>query len=138
MAQELLREAAALLRRRASEAAESPDERWMVDQDETGALVVAAFTPQDLEADGTVSGSTLASFAYPDSPGRYTYARAFAVASHMAALDPQGVVALAAWLETTASFEDRAQELGGTEVAAPLIDPAVRFARLYLRAAATG
>ncbi|MGN9763050.1 hypothetical protein [Streptomyces sp. SD31] len=56
----------------------------------------------------------------------------------MAALDPQGAVALAVWLETTASFEDRAEELGGTEAAAPLIDPAARFARLYLRTAAAG
>ncbi|MEV6403957.1 hypothetical protein AB0M58_13560 [Streptomyces bobili] len=46
-----LREAAALIRRRAAEAASS-DERWMVDQDETGALVLAVFTPENVEPDG--------------------------------------------------------------------------------------
>ncbi|WP_154697145.1 hypothetical protein [Lentzea guizhouensis] len=47
----------------------------MVDQDETGGLVVrSVFTPQALGA-----------------------------ASHIVALDPQAAVALAAWLETTAS-----------------------------------
>jgi hypothetical protein len=39
MTQQLLRETAALLRRRAAEATRSPDERWMVDPEETGALV---------------------------------------------------------------------------------------------------
>lgn len=132
----LLRKAVALLRRRASEAAEFPDERWMVDQDETGALVLAAFTPQDVDPDGTVGGGILASFAYPDSPERHTHARALGVASHMAALDPQAAVALAAWLETMASFEDRAEELEDVEGAAPLVEPATRFARVYLRTAA--
>ncbi|MGW0940172.1 hypothetical protein [Streptomyces sp. NPDC002666] len=51
----------------------------------------------------------------------------------MAALDPQAAMALAAWLEMTASFEDRAEELGDVEGAAPLIEPAARFARVYLR-----
>lgn len=51
----------------------------------------------------------------------------------MAALDPQSAVALAAWLETTASLEDRAEELDDVEAAAPLVEPAIRFARLYLR-----
>lgn len=132
----VLREAAALLRRRAAEATESSDERWMVDQDETGGLVLAAFTPQDVDPDGTVSSSILASFAYPGSPERATHARAFGAAAHMAALDPQAAVALAAWLEATASFEDRAEELGDVEGAAPLVEPATRFARVYLRKAA--
>lgn len=132
----MLREAAALLRHRAVEAAEFPDERWMVDQDETGGLVLAAFTPEDVDPDGTVSSSIL-SFAYSDSPERATHARALGAAAHTAALDPQAAVALAAWLETTASFEDRAEELGDVEGAAPLIDPATRFARAYLRNAET-
>lgn len=133
----LLREAAALLRSRAAAATESPEERWLVDQDETGALILAVFTPQDVEPDGTVRSSTLAWFAYPDSPERHTHAQALGAASHMAALDPQTAAALAAWLEMTAAFEDRAEELGGTEAATPLLDPATRFARLYLRTADT-
>ncbi|MFF1733759.1 hypothetical protein [Streptomyces sp. NPDC058247] len=132
----LLREAAALLRRRAAGATEFPEERWMVDQDETGALVLSVFTPEDVDPDGTVGGSILASFAYPDSPERHTHARALGAAAHMAALDPQTAVALAAWLETTASFEDRAEELADVEGAAPLVEPATRFARAYLRTAA--
>jgi hypothetical protein len=135
MTQGLLRKAAALLRRRAAEAATSPEERWMVDQDDTGALVLAAFTPKDVDLDGTVGGSTLASFAYPEDPERRTHARALGAASHMAALDPQAAVTLAAWLEITARFEDRAEQLGDVEGAAPLIDPADRFARAYLRTA---
>ncbi|MFF8262721.1 hypothetical protein [Streptomyces virginiae] len=51
----------------------------------------------------------------------------------MAGLNPQTATALAAWLDTTPSFEDRAEELGDTEGAAPLIEPAARFARAYLR-----
>lgn len=133
----VLREAAALLRRRAAEAIQSPDERWVVDQDETGGLVLAAMTPQDVEPDGTVSSGIVASFAYPDSPERHTHARALGAASHMAALDPQAAWKLAAWLETTASFEGRAEELGDVEGAAPLIEPATRFARGYLRNAET-
>ncbi|MEV6403958.1 hypothetical protein AB0M58_13565 [Streptomyces bobili] len=82
-----------------------------------------------------MSGSVLASFAYPDHPRRYTHARALGAASHMAALDPQAAVLLATWLETTAAFEDRAEELGDTEGAAPLTEPANRFARAYLRTA---
>ncbi|MEU7560261.1 hypothetical protein [Streptomyces eurythermus] len=131
----LLRQAAALIRHRAAEAACSLEERWMVDQDETGALVLAAFTPESVEQDGTVSGSVLASFAYPGHPERYAHARALGAASHMAALDPQAAVLLAAWLETTAAFEDVAEELGDTEGAAPLTEPANRFARAYLRTA---
>ncbi|MFD9817337.1 hypothetical protein [Streptomyces sp. NPDC059080] len=38
-----------------------------------------------------------------------------------------------AWLETTASFADRADELADAEAAAPLVEPAAHFARLYLR-----
>lgn len=133
----MLREAAALLRHRAAEATQSPDERWMVDQDETGGLVLAVFTPEDVDPDGTVGGGILASFAYPDNAERATHAQALGAAAHMAALDPQAALALAAWLETTASFEDRAEELGDVEGAAPLIDPATRFAHAYLRNAET-
>ncbi|MEU9010694.1 hypothetical protein AB0D12_13065 [Streptomyces sp. NPDC048479] len=71
-----------------------------------------------------MGGGILASFAYPDSPERRTHARALGAASHMAALDPQAALALAAWLETTASFEDRAEELDDVEVAVPLAAPA--------------
>jgi hypothetical protein len=85
-----------------------------------------------------VSGSVLASFAYPDHPQRHTHARALGAASHIAALDPQAATLLAAWLETTASFEDRAEELGDVAGAAPLVEPAARFARAYLRAATSG
>ncbi|MBX4178397.1 MULTISPECIES: hypothetical protein [Streptomyces rochei group] len=133
----VLRDAAALLRRRAAEAAQFPDERWMVDQDETAGLVLTAFVPEDVGPDGTVSSGILASFAYPDNPERATHAQALGAASHIAALDPQAAAALAAWLETTASFEDRAEELGDTEGAAPLIEPAAHFARTYLRTTET-
>lgn len=137
MAKALLRETAALLRLRAGEAAAFPDERWMVDQDEAGGLVLASFVPEDVAADGAVGGSVLAWFAYPGSPERATHARALGAASHTAALDPQTAVLLAAWLETTASLEDRAEELGNSESAAPLVKPATRFARSYLRAPET-
>lgn len=50
----------------------------------------------------------------------------------LAALDPQAASALAARLETTA-FEDRAEELGDVEGAARMIEPAARFARVYLQ-----
>ncbi|MFJ9574567.1 hypothetical protein [Streptomyces bacillaris] len=128
----VLREAAALLRRRAAAAAQFSDERWMVDQDETAGLVLTSFVPGDVGADG-ISNSILASFAYPDDPERATYAQALGTAAHMAALDTRAAVALAAWLETTASFEERAEELDEAEGAAPLVEPAARFARLYLR-----
>ncbi|MET8296579.1 hypothetical protein [Streptomyces sp. NPDC005180] len=52
----VLREAAALLRRRAAEAAQTPDERWMVDQDEAGGLAVAVFTPDDVDPDNMIFG----------------------------------------------------------------------------------
>ncbi|WP_055526785.1 hypothetical protein [Streptomyces graminilatus] len=133
MTKEVLREAAALLRRRAAEAADSPDERWMVDQDETGALVLAAFTPVDVEPGGVVSGTTLASFAYPDSPDRHTHARALGAAAHTAALDPPVAVLLATWLEATAASEDRAGEADRSGALAPLVAPAIPFALLYLR-----
>ncbi|MFI9255230.1 hypothetical protein [Streptomyces sp. NPDC053069] len=55
----------------------------------------------------------------------------------MAALDPPVAVLLAAWLETTASLEDRAEELGDIKGAAPLVNPATRFAQSYLRAPET-
>lgn len=133
----LLRDVAALLWRRAAEAVEFPDERWMVDQDETGALVLAAFTPGDVAPNGTVGSSVIASFAYPDSPERLTHAPAFGAAAHMAALDPQAAMALAAWMQATASLEERAEELGEVAGAAPLVEPAVRFAQLYLRTTET-
>ncbi len=53
-----------------------PDKRWMVDQDETGTLILAAFAPEDVEPDGTVSDSVLASFAYADDPEQRTHAQA--------------------------------------------------------------
>ena len=92
-----------------------------------------AFVPEDVGPDGTVSSGILASFAYSDNPERATHAQALGAASHMAALDPRAAVALAAWLETTASFEDHAEELGDVEGAAPLIELADRFARVYQR-----
>ncbi|MFE7511437.1 hypothetical protein ACFU8I_09455 [Streptomyces sp. NPDC057540] len=91
MAKGLLREAAAVLRRPAGEAVAAAGERWIVDQDETGALVVAAFGPDDVDpVDGTLSGTILATYAYPDHPQRATHAHAHALAaaSHTAALDP--------------------------------------------------
>ncbi|WP_336052247.1 hypothetical protein [Streptomyces sp. CA2R101] len=48
----------------------------MVDQDETGTLILAAFAPEDVEPDGTVSDSVLASFAYADDPEQRTHAQA--------------------------------------------------------------
>ncbi|MFJ7330792.1 hypothetical protein ACIQVN_31690 [Streptomyces cyaneofuscatus] len=55
----------------------------MVDQDETGGLVLGAFALQDVEPDGTVSSGIVASFVYPDSPERRARARALGAASHM-------------------------------------------------------
>ncbi|MFF6888686.1 hypothetical protein ACFY9F_36550 [Streptomyces sp. NPDC012421] len=88
----VLREAAALLRRRAAEAAEFPDERWMVDQDEMGGLVLSVFTPQDIAPDGFVSSGILSWFAYPDSPERHTHARALGVL-HSARADSAATMA---------------------------------------------
>ncbi|MCG0069145.1 hypothetical protein L0F81_38795 [Streptomyces tricolor] len=56
---------------------------------------------------------------------------------HAAALDPQTAALLADWLDITAVVEDRAEELGDPEGAAPLVVPATRFARSYLRAPQT-
>ncbi|MFF9025651.1 hypothetical protein [Streptomyces eurythermus] len=56
----------------------------------------------------------------------------------MAALNPQAAALVADWLEITASLEDRAEELGDVEGAAPLVESAARFARAYLRAATAG
>ncbi|MER7832190.1 hypothetical protein [Streptomyces sp. NPDC095602] len=84
----VLREAAALLRTHAAEALAAPEERWLVDQDENGALVVTAYLPDDVDPEG-VSGTTVLSLAYPDDPDRRTYGRALGTAGHVAALDPQ-------------------------------------------------
>ncbi|MFE5591158.1 hypothetical protein [Streptomyces sp. NPDC056549] len=92
-----------------------------MDQDEIGALVIAAFEPEDVTPDGTVSGAIIASYAYPDNPHRATHAHALAAASQTAALDPQTAVALAVWLETAAALQERADELGDAEGAARLI-----------------
>ncbi|MFK0264226.1 hypothetical protein ACIQU1_23330 [Streptomyces angustmyceticus] len=120
----LLREAAALLKRRAAKVTQSPDERWMVDE---GGLVLGAFTQGDVEPDGTVGTGVLAWFAYPGNPERATHTRALGTVAHVAALDPLTAVALSIWLETTASFEDRAEELEDLEGAAPLVEPAAQF-----------
>ncbi|MFF1595134.1 hypothetical protein ACFVY0_44900 [Streptomyces sp. NPDC058286] len=82
-----------------------------------------------------MGGSVLASFAYPDDPER-RHARALGAASHMA-LAPETATRLAARLETTAAFEDRAEELGSVEGAAPLVAWADRFAQAYLCTAPT-
>jgi hypothetical protein len=66
---------------------DSLEDRWTVAQDETVGLGLTAFVPEDVEPDGTMGGSVLASFAYPDDPERHTHARALGAASHMAALD---------------------------------------------------
>ncbi|WP_328732830.1 hypothetical protein OHT20_31510 [Streptomyces caniferus] len=54
----------------------------------------------------------------------------------MAGLASQTAVPLAAWLETTASLQDRAEGLEDVEGAAPLVEPAKCFALAYLRTAA--
>ncbi|MER0484660.1 hypothetical protein ABR737_41140 [Streptomyces sp. Edi2] len=48
-------------------------------------------------------------------------------------LDPQAAVLLAAWLETTASLQGRAEKREDIEGAAPLVALATRFAHVYLR-----
>ncbi|MFJ9411375.1 hypothetical protein [Streptomyces sp. NPDC101393] len=101
----------------------------MVAQDETGGLVVSGFTPGDVAPDGTIGGAAIASFAYAGSAD--THAQAFAPAAHMAALDPQASIALAHWLEITASLEDRPRTCGTPPERHPLVEPARRFARLY-------
>lgn len=77
---------------RAAKAADRTDERWRVDRDETGALLLAAYTPQDLTPDGTVSSRFFASSAYPDNPVRHTRAAhpcpGAPRRSHMASLVP--------------------------------------------------
>ncbi|GGN43165.1 hypothetical protein GCM10012285_24250 [Streptomyces kronopolitis] len=55
----------------------------------------------------------------------------------MAALDSQTTILLAVRLETTVSFQDRAEELGDVEGAAPLVEPTGCFARSYLWTATT-
>ncbi|MET8771666.1 hypothetical protein [Streptomyces sp. NPDC004658] len=93
----------------------------MVDRDDTSALVVNVFTPDDVAGDGTVSGSIVASLASPAArrpggpaarrPGASrTRARMLGAAAHTAALDPQTAVMLTSGLETTASFEEKAQQ----------------------------
>ncbi|MFE6134122.1 hypothetical protein ACFQ6Q_38595 [Streptomyces sp. NPDC056437] len=135
MASVVLRGAAALLRVRAEDAVQSSGERWVVDQDEAGGLLLAAYAPKDIAADGTVSRSIVASFAYGDSPTRATDGQALGAAAHTAGLDPKTAQALAALLETMAAYLDQAEELGNTQAAATLLAPAMRFAQTYLRTA---
>ena len=95
--------------------------------------MVSAYTPDDVDPDGTVGGGVVAWFAYPESAERTAPARALAAASHAAALDPPTAALIAPWLEAMASLEDRAAELpDGPEALRPLIGPARVFARAYL------
>ncbi|WP_120314485.1 hypothetical protein [Streptomyces sp. TLI_171] len=128
----LLRRAAYLLQYRAAQA-DKPGTRWMVDQDDEGALVLASYWPEDTEPGQPHSTSTVASYAYPDHPDLYTHAQAIGAASHSSALDPATAVALAAWLQAAADFADQAEALGGLDRAAPLLAPAIAFAETYLR-----
>nr|WP_024127730.1 hypothetical protein [Streptomyces sp. F12]AHE40494.1 hypothetical protein pFRL6_407c [Streptomyces sp. F12] len=82
----------------------------MVDRDDTSALVVNVFTPDDVAGDGTVSGSIVASPAARRPGAARTRARMLGAAAHTAALDPQTAVMLTSGLETTASFEEKAQQ----------------------------
>lgn len=90
----------------------------MVDQDEDGGLGLAVYAPHDIAARGNVSSGIVASFVYGDGPAMATHGQTLGASAHMAALDPKAVKTLAALLETTASYLDRAEELGATETAA--------------------
>ncbi|MFF2630915.1 hypothetical protein ACFVUN_34770 [Kitasatospora griseola] len=108
----MVSEAAKVLERRAA-AADEPGTRWMVDQDDDGALVLASYWPEDAVPGELVSTGTVAVYAYADHPDRYAPEGALAAAAHCAGLDPVTALALAAWLRTAAGFADRAEELGG-------------------------
>ncbi|MFD3441899.1 hypothetical protein ACFWU3_30840 [Streptomyces sp. NPDC058685] len=133
MASVVLRGAAALLRLRAEDAVQSPEERWIVDRDETGDLLLAACAPRDVADDGTVNSHVVASLTHEGSPPGAADGPALGAASHMAGLDPKAALMLAAWLDTMAAYADRADEPGNTEAAAPLLAAAMRFAQTYLR-----
>ncbi|KDN80511.1 hypothetical protein KCH_77450 [Kitasatospora cheerisanensis KCTC 2395] len=82
-AAEVLRRAAGLLEQRAVAAAEAGT-RWMVDQDEHGAPVLASYRPDDTIAGEPVSTSTIASYAYTDHPDRHAPRLSLAAAAHSA------------------------------------------------------
>lgn len=119
--------AALLIRRRALAAAAADAERWMVDQDDAGRLVVGVYTPAGVAPDGTVGGSVVASLAYPGDPERRAPACALGAASHMAGLDPPVALELADWMVETVAGGDPAAVAG-----------AARLARRYLRALPDG
>jgi len=84
---EQLRFAASLLIDRAAAAVSAPDERWTVDRDHEGRLILGTYAPDDV-LDGVPMTSVAATFAYQDDPEGATYEGAFALAAHVAALDP--------------------------------------------------
>ncbi|MFD3441905.1 hypothetical protein ACFWU3_30870 [Streptomyces sp. NPDC058685] len=100
----------------------------MVGQDQEGGLLLAAYVPKDIAADGTVSRSIVASLAR-DSPTGVTDGQALGAAAHMAGLDPRAALTLAALLETMAAYLDRAEELGDIEATVTLLAPAMRLLR---------
>ena len=116
--QDLLRRAAALIRDRALQ---FDDERWMVDQDEHGRLIIGTYGPEDVDPDTGTSTSIVADLSYGDEPG--APAIAVPAANHIAGLDPATGVMLADWLDTAAD-----QWSGGR-----LDQAALRMARVYLR-----
>ncbi|MFJ5927561.1 hypothetical protein ACIQF6_33700 [Kitasatospora sp. NPDC092948] len=103
----------------------------MVDQDDDSGLVLAAYRPGDVRPGEPVSSAILAWFAYPESVGRHTHARALATASHAAALDPLAATTLAALLDALAGFAVQVDRLGGQDAAAPLLGPALQFTDIY-------
>lgn len=127
---DLLRNAATQLRHLAHGALEVGTERWMVDQNEDGGLIVGSYTPDDIDPEGVLSTSTavVAAFHYTDDDSRAPAAVGPA-ASHIAALDPRVALALADWLAL-------AGENWGTNN--DLDQAALTTARIYLRDDNTG
>ncbi|MEU5668976.1 hypothetical protein ABZ749_01135 [Micromonospora sp. NPDC047753] len=87
-ATETIREAARLMRERATSATNLPGEHWTVDVSPDSGLIVGSYAPGDVSEDGTRSTACIAYFAYPGDEEQRTYAEAFAVATHMASWQP--------------------------------------------------
>lgn len=88
------REAAKVVRERATAAMEWPEERWMVDQSPDYGLVLGAFMPDDV-VDGTASTGCVAFFAYPGDENQKAHGQALPTAAYMATMQPAVGLALA-------------------------------------------
>jgi hypothetical protein len=128
---EVLREAAWLMRERATAAVNDPAESWMVNQSPDEGLIVGTYMPGDVDEDGTVSTACVAFFAYPDGVSKEAYRGAMDVATHMASWQPVVALAVADLLDAEATWaQDRPPTPEGYGY--PEDSKCLRIARAYL------